>query len=142
VRPHYQRELPFVLGGSLQGLRKAAAAGIASAQFELSLWLREGLGGKRDSRTTARWERKAAEAGHPGACFNLASRLASAKKPDFEGAAGWYRRAAEAGDARAASRLCRMYLAGQGVARDETIARTWYERAVLLGHDWSAELQG
>jgi uncharacterized protein len=144
MRLHYQREVPFVLAGevsSLDAIRRQAASGDASAQFALSIHLREGTFGKRDARAAARWERKAAEAGHACACFNLASRLASAKRPDFKGAADWYRRAAEARDARAAARLCRMYLAGQGVERDEAAARTWYERAVLLGHDWRAGMQ-
>lgn len=116
--------------------QKAARAGIVEAQFELSLFLSQGIGGKPDRRGAARWERKAAEAGHPRACLNRASRLASGKNPDYAEAAFWYERAADAGNAEAAARLCRMHLQGQGVPRDERIARRWYERAAALGYSW------
>lgn len=116
--------------------RQAARAGIVEAQFELSLFLSQGIGGKRDRRGAARWEAKAAEAGHPRACLNRASRLASGKNRDYAEAAFWYERAADGGNAEAAARLCRMHLQGQGVVRDERIARRWYERAAALGYAW------
>ena len=119
--------------------KEAADRGVVDAQFELSLMLAQGLGGKVDARGARRWEGEAAEAGHARACLNRASRLASARRPDFAEAMRWYERAAEAGHPEAAARLCKMYLAGQGVARDEAAARHWFERAAALGHDWSTE---
>jgi TPR repeat protein len=162
--PHYQSAVPFGLGVDdgeaqtlyLRGLshfrgegapkdpvrarelqHAAAGRGLPEAQFELSLLLRKGIGGKRDTRGAKRWEEKAAEAGHPRASLNRASRLASARKPDYQGAVSWYERAAGAGNAEAAARLCKMHLAGQGMARDEIKARAWFERAAALGYDWS-----
>ncbi|HEX8108827.1 MAG TPA: hypothetical protein VF516_13940, partial [Kofleriaceae bacterium] len=44
---------------------EAAARGVVDAQLELSLLLAQGIGGRRDARGAARWEAKAAEAGHP-----------------------------------------------------------------------------
>jgi len=118
---------------------EAAERGFLEAQFELSLLLAQGLGGKRDLRGAHRWEDKAAEAGHARACLNRAARLARKKQPDLGEAMHWYERAADGGSAEAAARLCRMHLAGKGVARDEATAKRWYERAAELGHDWSAE---
>ncbi len=117
---------------------EAAERGVIDAQFELSLLLAQGLGGKRDARGARHWEAKAADAGHPRACLNRASRAARARPPDFAEAVRWYERAASAGSAEAAVRLCRMHLAGQGVARDEAAAKRWYERAAELGYDGSA----
>lgn len=117
----------------------AAEQGVVDAQFELSLMLAQGLGGKRDARGAHRWEDKAAEAGHARACLNRAVRLARKKKPDFAMAMCWYERAVEGGSAEAAARLCRMYLAGQGVTRNEGTAEHWYKRAAELGYAWSTE---
>jgi TPR repeat protein len=119
----------------------AAQAGVVDAQFEVSLLLAQGLGGNRDTRAASRWEKRAADAGHPRACFNRGARVASAKKPDFSAAADWYERAATAGHAEAAARLCKMHVLGQGVKRSETIAERWYQRAAELGWDWSSEAQ-
>jgi TPR repeat protein len=119
--------------------REAAMRGVADAQFELSLLLAQGLGGKRDTRGAARWEARAAEAGHPRACLNRAARLASSKRANFAAAIHWYERAAEGGNPEAAARLCKMHLAGQGVARDEAAAQRWFQRAAELGYDWSSE---
>ena len=118
---------------------EAAERGVVDAQFELSLLLAQCLGGARDGRGARRWEDRAADAGHPRACLNRGSRLAREKQPDFAAAMRWYERAAEGGSAEAAARLCRMHLAGQGVAPDEAAAERWYERASELGYDWSAE---
>jgi hypothetical protein len=117
----------------------AAAQGIADAQFELSLLLAQGLGGPVDARGARRWEERAAKAGHPRACLNWASRLARARRPDFAEIARWYRRAAKAGSAEAAARLCKMHVAGQGVARSKGKATRWYTRAAELGYAWTSE---
>jgi TPR repeat protein len=121
---------------------EAAERGVIDAQFELSLLLAQGLGGKLDARGARHWEGKAAQAGHPRACLNRAVRAARTRPPDFAEAVRWYERAAESGSAEAAARLCRMYLAGQGVRRDEAAAKRWYERAAELGRDGSAERRG
>jgi len=83
----------------------AAMCDLPDAQFELSLLLAQGIGGPIDARGAARWERKAAEAGHPRACLNRGARLANRKRPDWAKVAHWYARAAAAGNAEAAARL-------------------------------------
>jgi len=83
----------------------AATRGLADAQFELSLLLDQAIGGRRDRTGAARWEARAAEAGHPRACLNRGARLANRKHPDWKAVAHWYARAAAAGNAEAAKRL-------------------------------------
>lgn len=83
----------------------AAMRGFPDAQFELSLLLAQGIGGPCDGRGAARWEAKAAEAGHPRACLNRGARLANGKRPNWAKVAHWYARAAAAGNAEAAARL-------------------------------------
>jgi hypothetical protein len=46
-----------------------------------------------------------------------------------------------AGSAEAAARLCLMYLTGQGVARSEQLAQSWYARSVRLGYDWPSLIE-
>ncbi len=101
-----------------------------------SLLLDQGVGGPRDPEGARRWELCAAEAGHPRACLNLASRLASAEPPDWAAAMEWYERAAAAGNGEAAARLCRMYLTGQGGTVDAEAAKHWFAVAVSFGHDF------
>lgn len=114
----------------------AANHDVANAQFELSLLYDLGHGGPVDTALAEEWETRAADAGHPRACFNRASRLARRDPPDFAGALAWYERAADGGNAEAAARVCRMLLGGEGHARDEDAAHRWFLRAQELGYDW------
>jgi len=65
------------------------------------------------------WITKGAEAGLPGAAFNLGCCLEEGRgmaAPDLRAAADWYRRAANAGCGDAAVNLSHMYTAGRGGA--------------------------
>lgn len=86
----------------------AATCGLPDARFELSLLLEQGIGGPCDRRGAARWEARAAEAGHPRACLNRGARLGNRKRPDWTEVARWYARAAAAGNTEAATRLRKM----------------------------------
>ena len=92
--------------------RAAAIRGLPAAQFELSLLLAQGIGGPIDERGAARWEAKAAEAGHPRACLNRGARLANSERPHWPEVASWYARAAAGGNAEAADRLRKMMKMG------------------------------
>jgi hypothetical protein len=116
----------------------AAEKGVVEAGFELSLLLELGLGGPVDVERARQWEERAAQAGHPRACLNRAVRFVRATPPDMASAVLWYERAARAGNAEAAARLCKMYLTGQGVPLDKSIARQWFMEAAALGYDWDA----
>lgn len=76
--------------------------------------------------------RRAAEAGHVEAQL-LLGYILDWSEENAE-AVRIYRLAAEAGDPRGQMELARMYLSGEGVARDPTAARGWIEMARDQGH--------
>lgn len=121
----------------------AAEAGIADAQFELSIYLDKGIGGAVDRDGARVWERRAADQSHPRACLNLAVWAATGKygPVDMERAVDWYGRAADNGSAEAASRLAIMYLHGVGVPKDDERGRAWFEQAASLGYDWTTRMK-
>ena len=74
---------------------------------------------RKEPEQAVEWYTKGAEAGLPGAMYNLGCALdagSGAAVPDYPAAAEWYRRAAEAGDDEAANSLCTMYHVGRGRA--------------------------
>jgi TPR repeat protein len=75
--------------------------------------------------------RKAAQAGHPAAQYQLGYLLENGLgvMQDLQKAAVWYRRAAQAGDAEAQNNLGVLCASGQGVAQDDKEAVRWYRRA-------------
>lgn len=89
----------------------------------------------RDSAEAAKWYRKAAEQGVPGAQFNLALIYANGDgvPKDPVEAVRWCRRAAEQGLPEAQDRLGVMYIEGVGMPRDEREALTWFNVAALGG---------
>ncbi|MCQ8185406.1 hypothetical protein [Parvularcula maris] len=63
------------------------------------------------------------------------TRLAAARSPDETAAAiGDLRRAAEAGSSLAQHDLGELYLNGEGVPRNDILARSWFDRAAENGH--------
>ncbi|HEY5082275.1 MAG TPA: peptidoglycan-binding protein [Bauldia sp.] len=78
----------------------------------------------------------AANAGDPGAEFEIAARYAEgAHVPaDLSKAAVWYAKAADGGIAVAQYRLASLYERGQGVTKDLTTAVNWYQRASDQGN--------
>jgi hypothetical protein len=74
------------------------------------------------------WYTKGAEAGLPGAMFNLGVLLDQGEglaAADYPAAADWYRRAADAGNGIAAQNLCSMYSVGHGRAWQMTPATSF-----------------
>jgi len=70
---------------------------------------------RKEYEQAVAWITKAAEAGLPGAMFNLGASLHQGQgvaAPDYPAAAVWYRRAADAGDGSAANNLSHMYTVG------------------------------
>ena len=80
--------------------------------------------------------RMAAEAGHPGAPYNLGCmyELGIGTEPDAKRAAHWYLAAATAGEVHAQHHLGEMYRDGRGVPRDLGRAAAWIRRAAEAGH--------
>ena len=80
--------------------------------------------------------RARAQAGVPGAQFNLGVMYAEGRGvPQDEAAAVyWYRLAAEQGLAEAQLNLGDMYAEGRGVSQDEAEAARWYRLAAAQGY--------
>ena len=94
-------------------LQKAAGQGHAYAMD----WLRGIHHTRNEYEQALKWATKAAEAGLPGAMYDLGVYLDEGKgvaPPDYPAAADWYRRAADAGVGDAAVILSNMYLVGRG----------------------------
>ena len=80
--------------------------------------------------------RARAEAGVPGAQFNLGVMYAEGRGvPQDEAAAvSWYRLAADQGLAEAQFNLGGMYAEGRGVSQDGAVAARWYRLAAAQGY--------
>jgi len=89
---------------------------------------------KNETRA-AHWFRKAAEAGHADAQFELGMLYAKGMGvPENQTeATRWLRGAAEQGHARAAWEMSRRYAEGTGVPKSATDEATWVQRAADLG---------
>jgi hypothetical protein len=79
--------------------------------------------------------KKAAEAGHAIAQFNLALMYDQGQgvPKDYAQAVRWFTKAAEAGNADAQYNLALMYFGGQGVPQDYQQAAQWYTKAAEAG---------
>jgi uncharacterized protein len=110
---------------------RAGDQGHAESQYILSTMYDEGKGVPQDDAQAARWERMAADQGHPYAQANLSFRCYTAS--DFAGAFEWCRRAADGELAWAQYNLGLMYQKGEGVARNEAEAAHWYRLAAAQG---------
>jgi hypothetical protein len=130
--------------------RKAAAQGVAEAQFKLGFAYAYGkaINGAvvvpQDSARAVRWYRSAAEQGHAAAQNNLAFLYARGQgvPQDYAQAVAWYRKAAEQEDASAQNTLGDMYREGRGVPQDYATAAGWYRKAAELGYQFSQNALG
>ncbi len=121
----YQRAMPL------------ANAGDASAQFVVGKILDYGNGEvPQNQEAAARWYRRAADQGYPGAQFNLANcyQLGEGVAMDKREAAFWYRQAARLGDADSQYMLGLCYASGDGVAKDSRKAIGWLRKSARQGH--------
>jgi TPR repeat protein len=114
---------------------RAAAAGVADSQFELSIFFDKGIGGDADPAAARVWEQRAADQGHGRALLNLGSWAAMGTHGpvDMAKAVAYYERAAAAGYADAADRLSKMYVRGAGVEEDISAGSRWHMIAYYLG---------
>ena len=109
--------------------------GLAQAQiwFERALRLDTGVDGAPDAVAAYAEMRRAADAGHADAAFNVAVMLDSGRgtQKDASRAAVWYARAAARGIRRAAFNLGQLYEHGEGVPANSDLARAWYAASDL-----------
>ena len=105
----------------------------AQVWFERALELDLGAAGAHDAIDAFAAMRRAADAGHPQAAFNVAVMLDSGRGTprDMTQAAVWYGRAAARGIRRAAFNLGQLYESGEGMPANVDLARAWYSASGL-----------
>ena len=116
--------------------RRAAAANVASAQFNLGIMHRDGEGGLKMSHDEAvKLYRAAAGAGHPGATYDLGFHLSEGLgvPQDRAEAIRLWLQAAEKGSAQAEGKLADAFIDGEGVPKDYAAALNFARRAADKG---------
>jgi len=114
-------------------LENAAGQGHAYAMEALGQICSE----RKEHEHAVQWWTKGAEAGLPGAMFNLGCSLDRGQGVvvrDYPAAADWYRRATDAGHGGAANNLSHMYQVGRGVTRSKRRAMQWMRTSAETGH--------
>ena len=103
----------------------------AEENYRRGVQLAEGDGVPKNYAAATEFYRKAAQAGHAAAQYDLAylyeNGLGVAQ--DCKQAAFWYRKSAEQGDAEAQNNLGALYAKGEGVPRSDAQALHWYRLA-------------
>ena len=115
---------------------RAAAAGLADAQYAMAQVFANGAGGKqRDDAEARRWLALAAHQNFDTAQLDLATWLVEGRggERDYKAGFGWMMRAAEGGNVAAQNRLAKLYMAGIGVDPDPIAAAAWYFLARRAG---------
>ena len=122
-------KLPVQIGGA--GLRTAAAAGDAAAEYEIGLRYAEGRGVAVNAPEAARWLERSAKQGLTMAQFRLAGfyEKGFGVKKDLETARRLYRTAADQGNAKAMHNLAVLYAEGAAVKPDYRTAAQWFRLA-------------
>ncbi len=129
-------------GNAAQGLpllERAAAGGVAPAQYELAQRYERGDGVERDAARAREWIQRAAESGHCRAMHDVGVYLAqgAGAEPDEAAAFRWFLRAAEHGVADSQYNLGVLYQQGRGVPENLGEALFWYLVAARQ-HDMDA----
>jgi len=116
-------------------LRQAAAAGDASAQFEIASRFAEGKGVAQDHKRAFEWYERAAMRGLAQAQFRLAAYFERGigVEADRERAKIWYRRAADQGHVRAMHNLGVLIVSGRDTQADFAAAAGWFLQAAERG---------
>jgi localization factor PodJL len=121
--------------GTPPGLRDAAAAGDAAAQYELASRLADGRNMTRDPHAAAQWCERAAAQGLAPAQYRIGSfyEKGIGVTRDAPLARAWYKKAAEAGNVRAMHNLAVLIAQGAGIKPDYSEAADWFQKAAQLG---------
>lgn len=119
----------------VKAAQRAAAQGLAPAQFRLALMYSRGWGVQQSEVKAVKWLRKAAEQDFVEAQYNLGSRYDSGQgvTQDHAKAANWFRKAAKQGSVNAQKNLGAMYGLGQGVPGNYSEAYVWSSIAAESG---------
>jgi len=120
-------------GQAFAWYERAAARGLAAAQFRLALALERGIGVGIDRERAKVWYGRAAEQGHVRAMHNLGVLLAAGERPDYVTAARWFALAAERGLVDSQFNLAVLHEGGRGVTKDPKQAYIWFALAAKSG---------
>ena len=122
---------------ALTDLQQRAAAGDATAQFELGALYYLGQGVPQDYAQARVWLEKAAAQGSPEAQYRLGLIYESGigVTPDDAQAAAWWEKAAAQGFPEAQYNLGIFYNKGRGVPQNSAKARAWFEKAATQTGD-------
>ncbi|WP_315924631.1 tetratricopeptide repeat protein [Mesorhizobium sp. SP-1A] len=127
---------------------RAAAAGLADAQYAMSQIYANGIGGKnKDDAEARRFLVLAARQNYDTAQLDLAQWLIDGRggTRDLKSGFGWMKRAAEGGNVAAQNRLAKLYRGGIGVDPDIVTGAAWYmvaRRAGLVDNQMEGFLNG
>lgn len=127
---------------------RAAATGLADAQYAMAQIYANGAGGKAKDETEARrFLLLAALQNYDTAQFDLGGWLVDGRggKRDLQAGFNWVRRAAEGGNVAARNRLAKFYMGGIGVEPDSILAGAWYilaRRAGLIDPEMEDFMEG
>jgi len=117
--------------------RKAAEQGNNSAQYNLGVCYKDGIGGvEKDPSQAVYWWRKSAEQGYSSAQYNLGIYYYGGigVEKDSSQAVYWWRKAAEQEHSNAEYNLGACYYnGGIGLEKDGDIALYWFEKAIKNG---------
>ena len=122
---------------AVKWFRKAAEQGDAKAQFNLSVFLEEGIGVEKNEIEGQKWGQKAADQGYAEAQCGLGLNYTygfGGIAPDKTEGAKWFRKAAEQGLATAQYYLGDCYAVGRGVQKNEVEAVKLYQKAAEQGN--------
>ncbi len=131
--PAASADLPLAIGGPQ--LRQAAAAGNASAAYEVGMRFAEGRGVPKNLAEAAHWYQRAANKGLAPAEFRLASLFEKGQgvKKDLSRARTLYFAAARQGHAKAMHNLAVLYAEGVDGKPDYTTGVKWFRDAAEHG---------
>jgi len=119
----------------ISDIKTKAAAGDASAEYELGRAYEMGKGVGQDAGQAAAWYSKAAEQGNAKAQDSLGVLywLGEGVDKDKKAAVEWYRKSARQGDANAMFNLGAAYYNGEGVNLNDSLALAWFLLASEAG---------
>ncbi|UDL87833.1 sel1 repeat family protein [Mesorhizobium sp. PAMC28654] len=127
---------------------RAAATGLADAQYAMAQIYANGVGGKqRDDAQARRLLTQAARQNYDTAQIDLGAWMIEGRggARDLKSGFGWMKQAAEGGNVAARNRLAKLYMNGIGADPDLILAGAWYivaRRAGLIDPDMDNFLQG
>lgn len=127
---------------------RAAATGLADAQYAMAQVYANGVGGKpHDDAQARRLLAQAARQNYDTAQIDLAAWMIEGRGGvrDLKSGFNWMKQAAEGGNVAAQNRLAKLYMGGIGTDPDLILAGAWYvvaRRAGLIDPEMDDFLQG